>query len=445
MKKFNLNLLYSILIGSSVLGSSIGLTACNGGSSGGSNPAIFTSSNQDTGKECETNKMATDSDGNLYTNTNCLDNSGINTYTLTKLSSTGNTIFTKSLVLNPTGASNVQLSTSRITGITLDSKNNIYITGYKEVPDIVTPAPYSEPQIAGIVYKYDNKGNFLWEHDFSMSDFMIRTKSITVDNNNDPIIVGEMVNRDSRFDDVTPYFVTKLRTSDGEQIFYKAQAINDGQNSADAVAVDVNNDIIVHGTAPRLLYGMLPQEDSLLVKYTATTDYGQAWRVMESVSAGLGELRGYAQLVVNGTNIYISGNVMGDLYETNNMSSITYYIAKYATNGKLVWGKQGAVSTEASFNNGLTLNSTTNTLYLGVTDYPNESNAAPYIISYTTDGNYVATKKMLSNSTKGRITTISDLLYSNNYLYATGYSNDPVLGMDGTLNLGGFITSNVPQ
>jgi len=205
-------------------------------------------------------------------------------------------------------------------GVAYDSMGNLYLSGWEE-------SGYNEvdPTGAGNAFltKYDSKGNVLWSK-YTHLDGYSNGFGVVVDSQDNAIVIT--------LDWEDNFFAVSKFDMDGNLLWQKT--IKDSYDYATGfcLAVDGNDDIIVAG-----LRGDNTQSDhaSLFVlKLTSLTGsivWTKNWGTSYNTYAPSLAVDGGNNIIVAGNNAYSSGGGSGN---DNHI-----ILAKFDTNGAVVWGK----------------------------------------------------------------------------------------------------------
>ena len=193
--------------------------------------------------------------------------------------------------------------------ITLDSYNNVYITGYTTV---------SADETKYIIIKYDQNGNQLWKS-FGDGNHDTAT-SITMVGDNYVAITGRGLNNSNIYDIVTVLY----NANTGDKIWSSALGLNSSTDArGNAITSDGNGNIYVTGYVRQPETG----KDIAIIKYDLN---GNAWTqtfngAFNDVGNSIG-LSAYGDVLITGTTL-------------TEDSSTNYLTASYSASGNLNWQK----------------------------------------------------------------------------------------------------------
>lgn len=272
-------------------------------------------------------------------------------------------------------------------GVTVDNSSNIYLTGY------TTSVFDNTSGIGGrdtFLVKYDSNGTKLWIHQFgsTLNDY---GRGVTVDSSNNIYVTGYTKggldnNTSSGSDDI---FLAKFNSSGTKQW---TQQI--GTSSADygrGVSVDSSDNIYVTGDTSGGLDGNSnaggnnPLSDIFLVKYNSS---GTKLWTRQIGSSSYDSAWGIA--VDNSSNIYVTGYTYGVFDGKATSGSDDIFIIKYNSSGTKQWSR---LLSNASQNlaYSVTVDSFNNIFVTGSTsgDLDGNSNVGGkdvFLVKYNSDG-----------------------------------------------------------
>lgn len=212
-------------------------------------------------------------------------------------------------------------------GIALDSVGNIYTVGTKQGTDA---GPGGFPVSDIFVNKFDSTGSQLWSqrlnstnHDFG--------DAIAVDNSDNIVITGSW--------NTLPTALIVKFDSDGNQLWFRTTGgfIAGGND----IAIDEQGNSYITGGESDDLF--LATRNGFVTKYD--TGGNRLWYRSFGVA---GNDSGSRITVDNLGNSYITGTTEGNLTGTGHLGGVDIIVAKYKSNGDLVWDKQlGTASSDA--------------------------------------------------------------------------------------------------
>ena len=224
--------------------------------------------------------------------------------------------------------------TDAVEGIAVDSENNaLYVTGY--ISGLTASDPFVGMEIS--LSKYDLDGNHLW----SITDGSAledRAYDIALDSAGNIFLAGVTY---GSFDGTTTatgrdIFVAKYNST-GNRVWIR-QLQGDSWERAEGIAIDSEDNIYITGyTGSDELGGEVTNDtiNSFLIKYS--NDGNRLWTRLISSA---GTEYGYGVATDSNNNIFVAGTSTGDLDGNTNPSNegrAAQFIAKYNTNGALIW------------------------------------------------------------------------------------------------------------
>lgn len=250
-------------------------------------------------------------------------------------------------------------------GVAVDEKNNaIYVVGYYDLgeygdyeAEVFEEFTYSKI----FVIKYDLKGNKLWERLYgSETKFNDIGHDIWIDEDGNIYIVGETMDWFKESND-TDAFIAKL-TSNGDLVWGK-QFGAENRDYANAIYGKNKNIYIIGATlnARTVHEETVEFFDAFIKKYDSNGN--QLWSKELST-----EKEDFIEDIIVDTdkNIYIVGGSGGNLFGSN-MGGIDIFIAKYNSNGELIWSKMIG-TTQNDVGNAIGLDEQGNIYFVGYTE-----------------------------------------------------------------------------
>jgi len=285
-------------------------------------------------------------------------------------------------------------NTGETSGLSIecDTTGFIYASGtFEGVMNINGTTLTSTSGRDGYLFKFDSIGNLLWRKQFS-SNKDVKIYSLTIDNSNDLIVLGEYrvkVNFDTTIttNNIDTLFSSNLFIAKYNVNGNLLWAKNTGGVSYDgnSLSVDLNNDILITGksidislfdvitpintldsilqTSPGgtvTYWGYYHPEVSFIAKYSPNGN--MIW---------IEETGGNPQKIIsdNLNNIIVTGNFLGDTYFDGTLVSKigfeTTYLAQYTPNGNLNWIKTSGGSANWNSGYGLEVDSANNIYQTG--------------------------------------------------------------------------------
>jgi uncharacterized delta-60 repeat protein len=313
-------------------------------------------------------------------------------------------------------------------GVTVDSSNNIYVTGR-------TYGGLDGNTNSGgedlFLVKYDN-GTKQWTQQLGTSSDD-EGWGVTVDSSDNIYVTGRTYggldgNTNSGSYDI---FLVKYNSS-GTKQWTKQLGTSSGDYGR-GVTVDSSNNIYVTGYTQGGLDGNTSSgsRDIFLVKYY---DNGtKQWTKQLGTSS---DDYGYGVTVDSSDNLYVTGYTSGGLDGNTSSGDKDLFLVKYNSSGTKQWTKQlGTSSTDRGF--GVTVDSSNNIYVTGYTQggLDGNTNSGSYdifLVKYNSSGTKQWTKQLGTSSSEGGVGVTVD---SSDNIYVTGYTNG---GLDGNTSSGGY-------
>lgn len=278
-------------------------------------------------------------------------------------------------------------NTGKTSGISLecDTSGFVYASGtFEGVINYNGTSFTSTGGKDGYLFKLDSIGNLLWSKQFS-SNKDVKINSLTIDNSNNLIVLGEYRvrvnfdttiitnNMDTLFS--SNMFIAKYNVN-GNLLWAKnTGGVSYGGNS---LSVDLNNDILITGKSIDILLFDATSPISTLDSVLQTYPGGTYWEyyhpevsfVAKYSSNGniiwIVETGGNPQEIIsdNINNVIVTGNFLGDTYFDGTLVSEigfeTTYLAQYNSSGNLNWIKTSGGSANWNSGYGLEVDSINN-------------------------------------------------------------------------------------
>ncbi|OFX25599.1 MAG: hypothetical protein A2033_13295, partial [Bacteroidetes bacterium GWA2_31_9] len=249
--------------------------------------------------------------------------------------------------------------------ITLDSDNNIYITGYFSGTADFNPNAgvnnlISSSTFEGFLAKYDNNGNYIWAHDFgnSLSNYGV---ALEINSNEEIVLTGFFSGTvDLDFDvGLTQFvsaggsdiFVAKYDTS--SNLIWANHLPGKFPDAPSFIQFDSLNNIYLSGSFKDTIWfddsfgiNFLKSPGPLGNCFLASFDNNGSFRWSRTDGgkkiAGINSFK-----VVNSEFLYLSGNFQDTIYYNNIVDTLMLVsnglddilFVKYKLNGELVWVK----------------------------------------------------------------------------------------------------------
>jgi uncharacterized delta-60 repeat protein len=227
--------------------------------------------------------IALDSNDNIYVTGQDRGNETFRDYATIKYDPNGNEIW----VARYCGPAN---NSDESHAIAIDSKNNIYVTGWS------TSTSATEPSQDSVTIKYDTEGNEIWIAKYgSGNSSYYYTKAIAIDTQDNIYVTGHL--QGTSID----YFTIKYRADSNQPVWMVTyNGPGNGDDSARAITTDNNNNIYVTGESKGIISG----NDYATIKYDANSD--RIW-VARYNGPGNGDDSALAIAIDDEDNIYVTG------------------------------------------------------------------------------------------------------------------------------------------
>jgi uncharacterized delta-60 repeat protein len=346
--------------------------------------------------------------------------------------SSGNTLSSQYQSSNgfTTWSGTLQLGTSALDvgyGVTVDSSNNIYVTGY-------TYGGLDGNTNSGgadiFLVKYNSSGTKQWTQQLGSSskDY---GRGVTVDSSDNIYVTGYTTggldgNTNSGDNDS---FLVKYNSSGTKQ--WTQQLGTSSHDYGRGVTVDSSDNIYVTGYTWGGLDGNTNSggRDMFLVKYNSSGT--KQWTQQLGTSS---HDYGRGVTVDSSDNIYVTGSTYGGLDGNTNSGSYDASLVKYNTSGTKQWTKLlGTSSKDSGY--GVTVDSSDNIYVTGYTRGGLDGNTYSgdndtFLVKYNSSGVKQWTQQLGSSSKDfGHGVTVD----SSDNIYVTGYTEG---GLDGNTNSG---------
>jgi hypothetical protein len=405
----------------------------------------------------EGSTVATDASGNIYVSgyyssdfitigSVVLQNAGLsfNDIFLAKYDPTGNLIWAQRFG----GSSN-----DRGTSITTDKAGNVYLTGYFYSPEITfgTFTLTNAGNVGDIfVVKFDSLGNIIWAKRDGGVGLEI-PYTILVDGNNNIIVSGRFSSNSITFGTTTllqagsmDVFLVKYDAS-GNVLW--AKGAGGGSNDEGySLGTDVSGNIYLSGyfTQPAN-FGTIKltsagQADMFLAKYDPSGNVLWAKR-----AGGNGDDRGVALKTDASGNSYVTGFYTNDSISFGSVlvpdeAVDNSFVAKYDTDGNVVWAKGlgGDIEAEdlAVFNTNIYICGTFNadTLKYGSSSLICEGSTDLFLLDCDTNGNPKWAIKQTSDGESGENARSVEVDGAGNVIVSGAFRSEPIFFGTSELN-----------
>jgi hypothetical protein len=189
------------------------------------------------------------------------------------------------------------------------------------------------------VVKYDTNGNLVWTRQVGAAGGFTRGLAIANDVNGNSYVTGyTTVGLSGQTQSGTrDYYIAKYDTN-GNLIWTRQVGAVGGNTQGFAIASDTAGNSYVTGYTNVGLSGQtqLGTYDYFVAKYD--TNGNLTWT--RQVGAAGGTTQGAGVAVDNDLNVYITGGTSVGINGQTKIGTVDYYIAKYDSNGNLVWTQQ---------------------------------------------------------------------------------------------------------
>mgnify|MGYP000275818915 CR=1 FL=1 len=318
--------------------------------------------------------------------------------------------------------------------VSADLYGNIYISG-------VTSVAFSGESLIGnsdyFIAKYTESGALLWTRLVGAESGNTVGYGVNSDIYGNAYIVGATAaslsgeSKTGFFD----YFIAKY-TESGDLLWTRQVGGQFGFTYALAVTTDTGGNAYITGYTNVAISGQphTGSQNYFIAKYTESGHLVWTHEV-----GGISESASTAAFGISGDesgNIYITGNTTASLSNQPKVGDIDYFIAKYHSDGALIWTKEMGVtggttqgediSTDINGNSyisGLTNVGLSGESQMGIYDY--------FIAKYTENGTLLWTRQVGANN--GEAYGLGISVDFNDNAYITGYTN---VGLSGEKQIG---------
>ena len=318
-------------------------------------------------------------------------------------------------------------------GVATDSNGNVYISGFTRGILDSTQNKFYFGNTDAWVAKYDGQGNLLWTEQlgaarptfgvpFSETDF---SQGVATDSNGNVYITGNTSGSlEGTHAGAIDAWVAKYDTQGN--LLWTEQLGTSENDYSERVATDSNGNVYITGNTSGSLDGVNAGAiDAWVAKYD--TQGNLLWTKQLGTS-GTDHSEGVA--IDSNGHVYISGNTSGNL-DGVNAGAIDAWVAKYDTQGNLLWLEQlGTV--ENDFSEGVATDSNGHVYITGNTsgsldDTPNAGSADAWVAKYDTQGNLLWLEQLgtVANDYSDGVATDS-----NGHVYITGNTSGNLDGVN---------------
>ena len=252
-------------------------------------------------------------------------------------------------------------------GLAADASGKIYLTGYFSGTVNFGGANISSPfdtDTDAFVAKFNADGTHVWSKHFTNAG-SDKGVAIAADTVGGLALVGSFT-ATINFGGSTlsstgqvDAFVARLSQTDGSHIWSRRNGAPDGNESAQAVTVDADGDVLVGGYASKAMdvgggvAAALGGVDTWIAKYAAASPGAHLW---SKRIGGTSHDYVYGIAVDASDNVYAAGSfeslslsVGGDTLTNGGSSSADVWVAKWTAAGANVWGeKQGGTAVDVA-------------------------------------------------------------------------------------------------
>ncbi len=313
-------------------------------------------------------------------------------------------------------------------GVTLDSSDNIFVTGYTEGGlDGNTNSGSSDL----FLVKYNSSGTKQWTQQLGTS-LLDKGRGVTVDSSDNIYVTGYTnggLDNNTNSENYKDIFLVKYNSSGTKQ--WTQQLGTSSNDYGRGVAVDSSDNIYVTGYTEGGLDNNTNSgnDDIFLVKYNSSGT--KQWTKQLGTSS---TDYGYGVTVDSSDNIYVTGHTEGDLDNNTNSGSSDLFLVKYNSSGTKQWTQQLGTSS-LDDGRGVTVDSSDNIYVTGTTGGGLDGNtglggADIFLVKYNSSGTKQWTQQLgTSSNDYGRGVAVD----SSDNIYVTGYTEG---GLDNNTNSG---------
>lgn len=341
---------------------------------------------------------------------------------LVKYDPSGNLVWSKHL-----GASSQQTVGQKVA---VDGSGNLYVAGYTSGGLNGNPAPGGQSYF---VAKYQNDGTLLW---VQQAGTYAAANAVAADATGNVYISGNTTSglngnaQTGSYD----YFVGKYDPN-GTLLWLKQLGVSGNQAFANAVGVDTTGNVFVGGATKGGLAGNTQsgQFDYVIAKYDANGNF--LWLKQAGASSGITTATNLAMDVAG--NAFVVGATTVGLDGNSEMSNQDYYVAKYDTNGTLLWLQQLGVAATYAGAMGATTDAAGDVVVSGFTNAGLAGNTVAgsqdsFVAKYNSSGTMNWLKQIGPTGSAISAANAVAVDYANN-VFAAGYTGG---GLDGNTQSG---------
>lgn len=244
------------------------------------------------------------------------------------------------------------------TGVAMDSKNNIYLSGYTH--------SFGVSDYDAFLVKYNTVGTLLWYITWG-GEYADAGTGVAIDSENNIYLCGETGSFGSGGYDA---FLAKY-TSNGIQLWNTTWG-GASDDEGFGVAVDSENNVYLSGYTQSFGAG---SNDAFLVKFNVNGT--QIWN---TTWGGISNDRGYDVVSDRKNNVYLCGETMS--FGVGNGDA---FLVKYNTNGSQLWNATwGGTNYDGS--DGAVVDSDNNIFICGKTESFGAGSSDAFLVKYSTSG-----------------------------------------------------------
>jgi hypothetical protein len=352
-------------------------------------------------------------DGNLHTGTNDL--------LVTKYNSSGTKQWTEQLGTN----TNPAYTNSK--GITIDSANNLYISG-------ITNGALDGNTLTGIndlyVTKYNSSGIKQWTQQLGVSGKFTNGFGITSDSNSNIYLAGYTNGSldGNTLSGSNDLFVTKYNSS-GVKQWTQQLGVSSKDTYAYGITIDSNSNVYLTGVTTGGLDGntLTGTTDLFVTKYNSSGV--KQWTRQLGVSSK--DTFAYGIATDSSNNIYLTGSTYGGLDGNSQTGINDLFVIKYNDSGVKQWSQQKGVSGKEVYALGIKIDSSNNFYVTGYTTGNLDGNTLTgamdlFVTKYNSSGVKQWTQQLGVNSQYTYANSIA--IDTANNVYVSGYTTG---GLDG--------------
>jgi hypothetical protein len=317
-----------------------------------------------------------------------------------------------------------------LSGISTDSAGNSYVAG-------------SGPVIRGgdvYLWTYSTNGSQLWSRTFGTTGFDSEL-TITTDPSSNVIVGGRTRGSFSGFTNAGGDDAFLIKYSSGGSLFWVRQLGTSATDQIWGSSTDSSSNVYVSGyTQGGLVGNNLGGRDGFVAKYSGGG--AQQWLRQFGTS---GDDTAQENKTDSSGNVYVTGYTSGSLSGSSN-GGLDAFLVKYSTTGSLLWTRQVGTST-TDFAIELALDSSGNVYVLGYTlgSFAGFTNAGAediFVAKYSTNGTLVWVKQYGTSASEDPRGIIVD---SSGNVYLSGITRGSFPGNTNQGNADAFILGLTPN